>query len=100
MELVEQLWKKFNTEPLISFKEIPVGFKNRSYLIETTNDKKYVLKIYALNFLNDEIINSDLDIVSYLNKNAIPVLAFVKGLDGKFLQIIECEDDSKRYQAT
>lgn len=96
--LARLFWTKFKNTKVVEIKVIPAGFKNTSYFIEDEKGERFVLKIYATNFLADEIIYTDTDIVRYLHKNMVPVIEIIEGLDGKRLQILE--DGGKRLQAT
>lgn len=97
-KLARAFWSKFSKDKPREVRLIPVGFKNTSYLIRDRDNKEYVLKIYATNFLSDDIIRTDTDIVGYLKEKELPVIKIIKGLDGHRLQIIE--QDGVRYQAT
>lgn len=97
-ELIKALWSKFSKDKPQELRLIPVGFKNSSYLIKDNDGKEFVLKIYATNFLSDDIIRTDTDIVGYLEESKLPVIKIIKGLDGHRLQTLEW--DSVRYQAT
>lgn len=97
-ELARAFWKKFGNKEAQEIKIIPVGFKNTSCLIKDIEGREFVLKIYATNFLSDEIIRTDTNIIGYLEENRLPVIKIIKGVDGHRLQILEHE--GMRYQAT
>lgn len=97
-ELITELWATFSDSKISTINPIPIGFKNLSNLIETKSKEKYVLKIYALNFLNDEVIENDVMIVNYLGKKSIPVIEFLIGKNGKYVQSINYQN--QKYQAT
>ena len=96
--LVKSFWVKFNENEPQEIRLIPAGFKNTSYFIKDKRGGEFVLKIYATNFLSDEIIKTDSDVIGYLEENNLPVIKLIKGLDGRRLQTLEWK--GTRYQAT
>lgn len=96
--IARRLWDKYSKKEIKGIDLIPVGFKNNSYLIEIDSGKKFVLKVYAQDFLSDEIIENDAKIANFLKKNNLPVVDFIPGFDKRYVQAIECE--GKRYQSS
>ncbi|MEK7498004.1 MAG: phosphotransferase [Patescibacteria group bacterium] len=97
-KIAKSLWSKFSIQEILELKKIPVGFKNKSYFIKSADNKEYVLKIYAQDFLTKSQIEERGKIVKKLEKSGIPVLEMVIGLDGNFAQ--EVKDDKAVYLGT
>lgn len=90
-EITTKLWNKFSNVEIKSMDVIPTGFKNRSMVVTDQLETKWVMKIYAHDFLGAEEIEERAQLVKKLEDDGINVLEMEPGLDGKFCQYISEE---------
>jgi len=58
---------------------------NHSYLLED-GDKKYVFRVYSLNWRNHDEISEEIRLLSFLSDNNIPVSSAIEDKNGNFIQ--------------
>src|SRR2546430_16410629 len=82
--------------PLTRFEHATSGIENLT-LIVWSEKKKYVLRVYPQNKKSDAAILLELDFMSHLRKNGLPLPAIISSSDDQ--PLVVCELDHKKWQS-
>jgi Ser/Thr protein kinase RdoA (MazF antagonist) len=82
--------------PLTRFEHATSGIENLT-LIVWSEKKKYVLRVYPQNKKSDAAILLELDFMSHLRKNGLPLPAIISSSDNQ--PFVVCEFGNKKWQS-
>lgn len=97
-KLLQKAWSLFSDQNPIKIFPLPQGHKNDSYVITLPDQKKFVLKKYASDFLSDEAVESICSNVSKLKQKRQPVVEFIQGKNKLYTQLVF--ESQEKYQFT
>jgi Ser/Thr protein kinase RdoA (MazF antagonist) len=81
--------------PLTRFEDAASGIENLTLLV-WSESKKYVLRVYPQNKKSDADILLELDFMSHLRKNGLPLPAILSSTENQ--PLVVCEFENKKWQ--